>query len=65
VLKQLLNTNVIVEKGCIVSIGALTDHDSIVGEYSHINTDAITKANSKLERLKKLDAGMLYIDKRE
>lgn len=58
--KAVINTNVRIEKGSIISVGALIDHDSIVGEYSHINTGAIVKANSNVERLEKLDAGMIY-----
>ncbi len=63
--KAVLNTKVVIEMGCIVSIGAMVDHDSIVGEYSHINTGAIIKANSKIERLKKINAGMIYADEKQ
>ncbi|WP_176527947.1 hypothetical protein [Bacillus sp. AFS077874] len=61
--KAVVNTNVRIEKGCIISIGALIDHDCIIGEYSHINTGAIIKANSKLERLQMLDSGRVYANK--
>ncbi|WP_226670500.1 hypothetical protein [Metabacillus litoralis] len=58
--KSVINTRVRIENGCIISIGALIDHDSVVGEYSHINTGSIIRANSNVERLIKLNAGMIY-----
>ncbi|WP_078378663.1 PglD-related sugar-binding protein [Sutcliffiella halmapala] len=58
--KAVVNTNSTIEKCCIVSIGALVDHDSYIGEGTHINSGAIVKAGSSVERLKKVDAGMVY-----
>ena len=58
--KAVINTNVVIEKGCIISIGVLVDHDSVVGECSHINTGAIVKAGCKVDKLKKVDAGVVY-----
>jgi UDP-N-acetylbacillosamine N-acetyltransferase len=55
-----VNTYSIVERCCIISIGALVDHDSFVGEYVHIDAGSIVKAGSCVERLKKVDAGMVY-----
>ncbi|MEH7451622.1 hypothetical protein [Gottfriedia acidiceleris] len=58
--KAVVNTNAELEKGCIISIGALVDHDSFVGEGSHINSGAIVKAGCRVDRLMKLDAGIVY-----
>lgn len=58
--RAVVNTNVVIEKGCIISIGALVDHDSIIGECSHINTGAVVKAGCRVDRLKKIDAGIVY-----
>ena len=63
--KAVINTNAIIKKGCIISIGALVDHDSFIGEGSHINTGAIVKAGCKVDRLKKVDAGMVYSNVKE
>ncbi|MGG7619576.1 PglD-related sugar-binding protein [Bacillus coreaensis] len=57
--KAVVNTNVKIGMGSIISVGALIDNDSYDGEYCHINASAIVKANSKIDRLKKLDAGMI------
>lgn len=59
-----VSNNAIIKKGCIISIGALVDYDSCIGEGSHINSGAIVKAVGKVERLKKVDAGMIYSMKR-
>ena len=40
--------------------GALVDHDCVIGECAHVNTGGIVKAGSKVERLKKVDAGVVY-----
>lgn len=58
--KAVVNTNVTVGKGCIISIGALADHDGVVGECSHINTGAIVKAGCRVDRLRKIEAGIVY-----
>lgn len=42
-----IHTNAIVGTGCIISIGALIDHDSIVEDFSHINTGAIVGAGQR------------------
>lgn len=63
--KAVVNTNSVVEKGCIISIGALVDHDSCIGEGVHINSGAIVKAGCIVERLKKIDAGMVYSNKKK
>lgn len=63
--KAVVNTNAKLEKGCIISIGALVDHDSFVGEGSHINSGAIVKAGCRVDRLKKLDAGRVYSNKKK
>ena len=60
VAKAAVNANVIVDKGCIISLGALVDHDSYIGECAHINTGVVVKAGSRVERLKKVYAGMVY-----
>lgn len=62
--KAVVNTNARVEKGTIISIGALIDHDSFIGECSHINSGAIVKAGCIVKRVEKIDAGMVYSNKK-
>lgn len=63
--KAVVNTHSIVKRCCIISIGALVDHDSFVGEYVHINSGAIIKAGSSVEKLKKIDAGIVYVNQEQ
>ena len=44
-------------KGCIISIGALVDHNAVVGDYCHINAGAICKSGSNVDNLKKIESG--------
>ena len=52
-----MNVNSVVKSGCIISVGAIVDHDVIVEEYVHVNTGAICKAGSHIEALRKIDSG--------
>ena len=58
--KAAVNTNSVVEKGCIISICALADHNSRVGECSHINAGAIVKAGCVVDKLIKVNTGIVY-----
>lgn len=58
--RAVVNHNAKVKKNCIVSIGALLDHDSLINEGAHVNAGAIVKAGCTLEKLMKLDAGIVY-----
>jgi acyl-[acyl carrier protein]--UDP-N-acetylglucosamine O-acyltransferase len=35
-------------------MGSLIDHDVVIGEFSHINTGVIVKANCKVESYSKM-----------
>ncbi|UOE93875.1 hypothetical protein [Alkalihalobacillus sp. LMS39] len=50
-----INVNTVVKEGCIISIGALLDHDCKVGEFSHINVGVIVTAGSFIKPSTKLD----------
>lgn len=58
--KSVIHTNVIIGKGCILSIGVLVDHDCIISDGVHLNTGAIVKASTKVEKNKKIKAGVIY-----
>ena len=38
-----INANVVVERGCIISVGAIVDHDAVLEECVHVNAGAIIK----------------------
>ena len=52
-----VNTRVTVEKGCIINIGALIDHDSVIGEGTHLSPGAIVKAENRIPGMIKFDSG--------
>ena len=52
-----VNTRVTVENGCIINIGALIDHDSVIGEGTHLAPGAIVKAENRIPGMIKIDSG--------
>lgn len=46
-----------IEDGCIISPGAIVDHNVTIGKYCHINAGAICKAGAVILAGTKLDAG--------
>ena len=56
---SLLYANAKVERGSIISVGAIVDHDVIVGECAHVNAGAICKAGSVIPQSLKLEAGQV------
>lgn len=59
-----VNTRVTVENGCIINIGALIDHDSVIGAGTHLAPGAIVKAENRIPGMVKIDSGMV-IENRE
>lgn len=57
-----IHTRAIIQKGAIIGIGSLVDHDATVCEYSHINTGAIVTAGCTVKSLTKLEAGAVCSD---
>lgn len=53
----IVNTNSIVKKGCIINCGAIVDHGCVVEEGAHIGLGAIVKAENRIPRCMKVDAG--------
>lgn len=58
--KAVINTGAVLEEGCIASIGALIDHDSKIGAFSHINTGAVCMAGSSVPAFTKVDPCEVY-----
>ena len=52
-----VNTGVTVGSGCIINIGALIDHDSVIGDFTHLAPGAIVKAENRIPSGIKIDSG--------
>ena len=59
-----VNTGVTAEDGCIINIGALIDHDSVIGKGTHLAPGAIVKAENRIPSGVKIDSGTV-IENRE
>ncbi len=54
-----VNTEVHVGQGCIINGGALIDHGCVIEEGCHICLGAIVKAENRIARLTKVEAGQI------
>ena len=61
--KSTINTGVTVKRGCIVNCGAIIDHGCVIEEGAHICLGAIIKAENRIPRCMKVEAGTV-IDNR-
>lgn len=52
-----INTSCKIKKACIVNCGAIIDHGCIIEEGVHVCLGAIVKAENKIEKLSKIEAG--------
>ena len=57
--KAIVNANSRVGVGCIISVGAIVDHDVILEDCVHVNAGAICKAGSFVAKETKLEAGQV------
>ena len=55
--KAVVNTDCVVENGCIINCGAIVDHGCIIGQGSHICLGAIIKGENKIAECTKIEAG--------
>lgn len=55
--KAVIHSNARVGKGCIVSIGALAEHDVQIGDFVHLDTGSICGSESRVDCLQKVEAG--------
>ena len=53
----IINTNCVVKAGCIVNCGAIVDHGCVLEEGVHICLGAIVKAENRIPRCMKIEAG--------
>lgn len=59
----IVNTDCKVKTGCIVNCGAIVDHGCVLEEGVHVCLGAIVKAENRIPRCLKIDAGQI-IDNR-
>ena len=55
--RAVVNTNCVVKAGCIVNCGAIVDHGCVLEEGVHICVGAIVKAENRIPRCMKIEAG--------
>lgn len=53
----IVNTGTIVNRGCIINIGAIIDHDCVIEDGVHICLGAIVKADNRIPKCMKVEAG--------
>ena len=53
----IVNTNCVIKTGCIVNCGAIVDHGCVLEEGVHICLGAIVKAENRIPRCMKIEAG--------
>lgn len=57
--KAIINTSVRIERGCIINCGAIIDHGCVIEDGVHICLGAIIKAENRIPRCMKVEAGMV------
>ena len=53
----IVNTDVVIDRGCIINLGAIVDHGCILEEGVHIAPGAIVKGENRIEKYSKIEAG--------
>ena len=53
----IVNANVTIGCGCIVRVGSIIDHDSVLEDFSHVNTGAICMSGAHVAGETKIEAG--------
>ena len=54
-----VNTACVIKRSCIINIGAMIDHGTIVEEGCHICVGALVKAENRIPRMMKVEAGQV------
>ena len=55
----IVNTGCEIKAGCIINCGAIVDHGCIIEEGVHVCLGAIVKAENRIPRLMKIEAGQV------
>ena len=59
----IVNTSVTVKRGCIVNCGAIVDHGCVLEEGVHVCLGAIVKAENRIPRCMKIEAGEIVANR--
>lgn len=59
----IVNTNCVVKAGCIVNCGAIVDHGCVLEAGAHICLGAIVKADNRIPRCMKVEAGEIVANR--
>ena len=59
----IVNTGVTVKRGCIVNCGAIVDHGCVLEEDVHVCLGAIVKAENRIPRCMKIEAGEIIANR--
>ena len=54
-MTEIKNANSVIGEGSIISVGAIVDHDVVIGKFCHINSGAIVKAGAEVTSCEKLE----------
>lgn len=57
--KAIINTGTTVKRGCIFNCGAIIDHSCVIEDGVHICLGAIVKAENRIPRCMKVEAGVV------
>ena len=57
--KAIINTGVVLNSGCIINCGAIIDHGCVIEDGVHICLGAIVKAENRVPRCMKVEAGVV------
>lgn len=57
----IVNTDVTIERGFIINLGAMMDHGCVVEEVVYICLGAIVKAENRVEALSQIEAGEISV----
>lgn len=57
--KAIINTGVIINSGCIINCGAIIDHGCVIEDGVHICLGAIVKAENRIPKCMKVEAGVV------
>ena len=55
----IINTGCEIKPGCIINCGAIVDHGCVIEEGVHVCLGAIVKAENRIPRLMKIEAGQV------
>lgn len=62
--KAIINTGVVIGHGCIINCGAIIDHGCVIEDGVHICLGSIIKADNRIQKCVKVEAGVIIENRR-